>query len=388
MSFSDLATMIIYFQHQCEKVDALVTEIDEINTGVTSEFVEAQDNVETAVNAAVAAADSQYAALAPALGGTLDAAMPAMRDVKGSRRVEVEKLISELLEDRKEIEDKDAAELEELGNANPLLNKREEMLKAQRVELDAEVRRVEQEIVDAGTGLGWLTAAGKIGKLRKQHQALATKLYGIRERLHEVRSNWVRRQTRADETQEKLQQAWRLRTSEIAKLNQELDSLTDDFEGTCRRAVIEAHIRGAEEFEPTGVEALDEELRALTSWRQRQADCESGVIAVSEITGLLGGIREGMVRMRESIEGVKKEQDMHAELSTLNIEPPPAFLQFHELWDALVQTVVDEKRSIEHPAAFAKIVNDLTDSHLSNEQIEAMFNLAGDALTTATEQWD
>lgn len=388
MSFSDLATMIIYFQHQCEKVDALVTEIDEINTGVTSEFVEAQDNVETAVNAAVAAADSQYAALAPALGGTLDAAMPAMRDVKGSRRVEVEKLISELLEDRKEIEDKDAAELEELGNANPLLNKREEMLKAQRVELDAEVRRVEQEIVDAGTGLGWLTAAGKIGKLRKQHQALATQLYGIRERLHEVRSNWVRRQTQADETQEKLQQAWRLRTSEIAKLNQELDSLTDDFEGTCRRAVIEAHIRGAEEFEPTGVEALDEELRALTSWRQRQADCESGVIAVSEITGLLGGIREGMVRMRESIEGVKKEQDMHAELSTLNIEPPPAFLQFHELWDALVQTVVDEKRSIEHPAAFAKIVNDLTDSHLSNEQIEAMFNLAGDALTTATKQWD
>jgi len=388
MSFSDLATMIIYFQHQCEKVDALVKEIDEINTGVTSEFVEAQDNVETAVNAAVAVADSHYAALAAALEGTLDAAMPAMRDVKGSRRVELEKLISELLEDRKEIEDKDAGEIEELGETNPALNEREEMLKAQRVELDAELQRVEEEIVGAGRGLGWLTAAGKIAKLRKQHRALATKLYGIRERLHEVRSNWVRRQTQADETQEKLQQAWRLRTSEIAKLNQELDSLTDDFEGTCRRAVIEAHIRGTEEFEPTGVEALDEEFRALTSWRQRQADCESGVIAVSEISGLLGGVREGMVRMRESIEGVKKEQDMHAELSTLNIEPPPAFLQFHELWDALVQTVVDEKRSIEHPAAFAKIVNDLTDSHLSNEQIEAMFNLAGDALTTATEQWD
>lgn len=79
---------------------------------------------------------------------------------------------------------------------------------------------------------------------------------------------------------------------------------------------------------------------------------------------------------------------MHAELSTLRIEPPPAFLQFHLLWDAFMQTVVDEKRSIEHPKAFADIVREVIDTRLTNEHIEAMFNLAGNALTEATKQWD
>ena len=71
---------------------------------------------------------------------------------------------------------------------------------------------------------------------------------------------WVRRQDRADETEEQLQVAWRLRTAEIAKLTQELDALVGDFEGTCRCAVIEEWVRGTDEYESTGVGVLDEAL--------------------------------------------------------------------------------------------------------------------------------
>jgi len=388
MSFSDLGTMIGYFDEQMGKTRRLLEEIDEINTGITSEFVEAQDNVETAINNAVNLADEHYAEVGPPLKDAVEQALPAMHDIKGSRRVELEHLISDLYEERKKLEDEDAAQIAQLAEANPHLNEREEQLKAQRDALDAEIAMIEQQLVQSGSGLGWLLNAGKIGKLRKQHQARATQLYGIRERLQEVRGSWVQRQTQADESQRKLQQEWRLKTAEIAKLSQEMDSLTDDFEGTCRRAAIEEYIREQETYEPTAVAPLDEALQEVSRWRQRQADCESGVVAVSEIMGLLEGVREGMKRMCESIEGVKKEQDMHAELSKLHIEPPPAFLQFHLLWDAFMQTVVDEKRSIAHPKAFADIVRNLIDTRLTNEQIEAMFNLAGNALTEATKQWD
>ncbi len=388
MSFDDLATMILYFEEQEGKIQRLVAEIDEINQGITAELVEAEDEVETAVATAVSVADEQYDQLASWLADVVEASLPAMREAKTARRAELEKLISDLYEQRVEIEEQDAQTIEELANANPQLNAREEELKQQRAQAEAKIADIEGQLRRAGAGLGWLTRFGQIRALRKQHQQQATVLYGIRERLGEVRTTWEKTQTDALEEKERLQTAWRLRTAEIARLTQELDDLTDDFEGTCRRGAIEALIRERDSYEPTGSGELDEALRSVVDWRQRHADCESGVIAVSEIMGLLNGVHEGMGRMRESVEGVRKEQDMHAELSTLRLSAPPAFLQFHQIWDALYETVVDEKRSIEHPKAFADIINQVTEAQLSDETINAMFETAGSVLTEGTKQWD
>jgi hypothetical protein len=388
MSFNDLATMISYFEEQEGKIQQLVAEIDEINQGITSELVEAEDQVETAVATAVSVADEQYDSLALWVVEAVEASLPAIQEAKTARRAELEKLISDLYGQRAEIEQQDAQTMDELAQANPQLNAREEELKQQRTEADARIAEIEAQLRRAGAGLGWLTRFGRIRELRKQHQQQATVLYGLRERLGEVRTTWEKTQTEAREEKERLQTAWRLRTAEIGKFTQELDDLTDDFDGTCRRAALEALIRERESYEPSGSAALDEALQSVVDWRHRHADCESGVIAVSEIMGLLNGVHQGMGRMRESIEGVKKEQDMHAELSTLHLSAPPAFLQFHQIWDALYETVVDEKRSIEHPKAFADIVNQVTEAQLSDETINAMFETAGSVLTEGTKQWD
>jgi len=387
-SFHDLATMIEYFQSQEAKIDRLVQEIDEINQGVTTALVEAQDGIENALSAAVLTADEQRDALAPWLKQALEAGLPAMRDTKGSRRVELEKTISDLYTQRTEIEKQEQRELDALAQANPALNAREEELKQQRAQTEASIAQVESELGQAGAGLGWLTSFGRIRRLRREHQLRATALYGIRERLSEVRSTWAGQEGKAKELQDRLQQAWRLRTMDIAKLTQEMDSLTDDFEGVCRRQVIEDLFRKQESFEPSGVAALDQDLKVLTEWRQRSADCESGVVAVSEILGLLKGMKEGLGRMRSSIESVKQEQDMHSELSDLKLKAPEALLQFHQIWDALLPTVVDEKQSVAHPKELADIIHQVIGARLSDKAIEAMFNVAGNVLTEATkEQW-
>jgi hypothetical protein len=207
--------------------------------------------------------------------------------------------------------------------------------------------------------------------------------------LSEVRNLWAKHRAAGRDEEDRLQQAWRLRTAEIAKLTQELDGLTDDFEGVCRQAAIEDWVRAQETYAPTGASDLDEALKQLVAARQRAADCETGVVAVSEILGVLKGVGEGMARMQTSIESVKKEQDMHSELSTLKLEAPPEFLKFHGLWDALMETVVDEKRSIEHPKTFADIVRSVIDTYLNNDNLGLMFNMAGEVLNKATkEQWD
>ncbi|MBM3498412.1 MAG: hypothetical protein FJX74_07040 [Armatimonadetes bacterium] len=380
--------MIAYFVEQRGKIDGLLAEIDEINQGITSELVEAQDRTETAVSAAVAIAADASERLDPALRQTVDTRLPGMREERTALRSDLEQALGQLEEDRTEIEAKDAAEAAQLTIDNPNLNEREEILKRKLAELEASLAATEEEIRRAGRGLGWLTRAGAITRLRKQHRSQATALYGVRERLSEVRNAWAQQRTKATETETQLQQAWRLRTAEIAKLQQELAGLRDDFEGACRRAALEEWIRAQETYPSVGVPEVDAGLAEIAAARQRAADCESGVIAVSEIMGLLKGVRDGMARMQSSIESVKQEQDMHSELSTLRVEAPSALIQFHQFWDALLETVQDEKRSIAHPKAFADIVNQITATTLSNEGIEAMFNLAGDALTQATKQWD
>jgi len=388
MAFHDLATMIAYFVEQQEKIKRLTAEIDEINQGITTELVEAQDHVETAVANAGSVADQRLADLDPSIREPIEAQLPAMREAKTARKAELEQQIGDLEKARGEIEQQDAHEMAQLAQDNPNLNEREEILKRKVAEAEAAVAQVETQLQQAGAGLGWLFSAGRITKLRKQHQAAATALYGLRERLSEVRNTWVQHRTNAQQQDQRLQQAWRLRTAEIAKLTQELDGLSSDFEGACRHAAIEAWVRAQETYPSSGVAELDQALEQLVAWRGRLADCESGVVAVSEIMGLLKGVSEGLARMQTSIESVKQEQDMHSELSTLRIEPPAAFLQFHEIWDALLPTVQDEKRSIAHPKAFADIIHQVIGANLSNENIEAMFNLAGDTLAEATKQWD
>ncbi|MBM3472351.1 MAG: hypothetical protein FJX75_03635 [Armatimonadetes bacterium] len=388
MAFNDLATMIAYFVEQQDKIKRVMAEVDEINQGITSELVEAQDRTEAAVADAVAIAHDGFGGLDVSARDSIEATLAATREAKTARRAELGKLIADLQTDRSEIEQKDTDESEKLAQENPTLNAGEEILKTKVAEAQAAIAQTEEQLRQAAAGLAWLTHARAIGRLRKQHQNQATALYGLRERLSEVRNLWAKHRAAARDEEDRLQQAWRLRTAEIAKLTQELDALTDDFEGVCRQSAIEGWVRAQETYAPTGVGDLDEALKQLVAARQHAADCESGVVAVSEILGVLKGVGDGMARMQTSIEGVKQEQDMHSELSTLKIEAPSDFLKFHELWDALMETVTDEKRSIEHPKAFADIVRNVIDTYLNNQNLELMFSMAGEVLNKATkEQW-
>jgi len=388
MSFSDLATMVGYFDEQAGKIERLVREMDEIQRGFNDQFVAAQDQHESALADAVQEAAEGYDQLADWVRTPVEGRLPALQTEKSARRKELEQELDRLQAERQSIEAQSDAELKRLSEANPQLNAQEEALKAQEAAAGGRVEELERQLQAAASGLGWLLNFGRIRALRHEWDQAAATLYGLRERLVAVRQTWADARQQATTDQAGLEDRWREATREIARLKQEYDGLVADPGGACRRAALREVFDGLTgEPAPSGSATLDEALRQAVARKQQNADYEAGVAAVSEIIGLLAGVRDGLVRFRGSVEAVRQEQDMHAELATLRLDAPAELLEFHSIWDALWPTVVDEARAIAHPKETADIIHQVIADRLSPERIEAMFNLAGQTLTEATRQW-
>jgi len=388
MSFSDLATMVAYFEEQVGKIDGLLRELDEIQRGFNDQFVVAQDAHESALEDAVQDAAGQYDRLADWMRGPVEQRLPALRAEKEARRAQLEQDLDRLQTERQSIEAQSDAELAKLGEANPRLNAQEEDLKTQEAAAAGRVGEIERQLQAAASGLGWLVNFGRIRGLRHEWDRAAAALYGVRERLAAVRQTWAGARQQGSTEQTDLQTRWRDATRQIGQLRQEYEALTADAEGVCRCAALRELFDGlAAELAPSGDAALDEALKQSVARKQQNADYEGGIAAVSEIMGLLKGVRDGLAHFRDSVEAVRQEQEMHAELARLRFDVPPQLLEFNSIWDALLPTVVDESRAIPHPKEMADIIHQVIADRLSAERIEAMFSLAGETLTEATKQW-
>jgi DNA repair exonuclease SbcCD ATPase subunit len=208
------------------------------------------------------------------------------------------------------------------------------------------------------------------------------------ERLAEVRNSWVAIKQKTDETETTLQSAWRLRTAEIARLRRELGTLESDLEAASRdQAALD--VLGAVAAVPDSDQPqFDALLAQVVALNDEHRAYEAGIAQVAELMGVTRGICEGLTRMRESVDGVKKEQDMHSELARLTLRAPVEALRFHDLWDQLAPLVRDEKKAAQHPAQFAGHVRQAIGERLSKDAIDVMFTQLGEELNRATkEQW-
>ena len=387
-SFQDLQSLAAWLTGQRDKIKGLVGEIEQVQQAFTARLVDAREGLDDAAFALQAALDAAGQSLAPWVTKRLTDGLGDMRAAKGKRLEELRSRVQTLETERSAIEEKSAAERQTLAAANPELNAREEQLKTERASQEAEIQRIDAELATAAAGLGWLLRAGKIYELRAVRHRWETALHGTASRLNEVRQTWNTKQVAVEKDETAAQSDWRAKTTELAALSGELDSLQRDFEGTCRTALIQKLAAEVTEFEPTGSEAGDESLQAVLALKAEAADLEGGVKAVAEILGTLKGLQEGVVRFKHSVDGVKKEQDMHAELAHLKLAAPPEVISFHQLWDELTPVVADEKTAAEHPAELAARLGEVIGSRLDETGIAAMFEALGNCLNEATKaQW-
>lgn len=386
--FHNLETMVAYMDGQCAKITALVKEIGEVQQEFEGHFVQSQQQFENARAAAAAWVEAGGWKSPAWLIEALDRRLPEARQACEQRLQELQKQLQDLADQQARIEGENDKAMALVKERNPLLNAREEKLKAEEAAAQEKAEKLHEKWRRAAAGLGWLLRPGAVRRAREAMIEADAEWVNINGRLGEVRNSWVALQDKTTQVETDLQAAWRLRVAETARLRRELGLLQRDPEGAARERALDDILDSVADAKRSDQPEFDALLSAVVTAHDACSAYEAGIAQVAELMGMTRGVCEGLTRMGESVKSVKAEQDMHSELARLKLQAPSGVVAFHGLWDVLQPLVLDEKQAAQHPAEFASALKQAIGPRLSNEAIEAMFAALGNELNRATkEQW-
>jgi chromosome segregation ATPase len=282
------------------------------------------------------------------------------------------------------------AEVAKLRAINPQLDEREESLKREKGELEAQIAELNEDIRRKSRGLGLVRHFMSITQADRERQRILGKLEATNNTLYSTRREWEQQREQVEEEQANLQERWQLESIAVARLRSELDQLDNPQHRdtlALRRAI--RYVLDALEDSTTSSSAdLAARLEEMVKLNLETDAYHEGLASVGGVIGLLGGIDSGLKAIRKSIEGLEQEQQMHsAYLKPLNFSLPPRVQTFHRLWSGLTEQFKDEAAIATHPTAFSAAVAPLIEGPLSQANIEAMFNDLGTMIEHSTAAW-
>jgi len=279
---------------------------------------------------------------------------------------------------------------DKLRQMNPKLDKREERLKNQRIQLEAELDELNTQIRRLSGCLVVVFTFFRVNKLdRRRHEVLG-QLKEMQEQLREVREEWAAAQKETQAEQDVLQKRWQEQTLALAQYQGEKGFLDEELnrEALAFKRAVRYVVDNLTERTPYPVAEVKATLDAMVDLNIQTDDYEAALRSVVEFLALLDGIGEGLSRFNESVQGLIEEQRMHsAYLPKLKIELPDSVLVYHTQWQGLADLVRDDAHLGAQPAEFVAAVQPVLDSHLSEKAISAMFESMGRALQSATARW-
>jgi hypothetical protein len=376
---------------QRQAIQALVDQLDQVQVEFNAQF----DEFQSRHDAALARLTDQVVGNLDLIGSELRAAveerLPEERQQIEERR---QKVREEYLPQRQQAADdvvKQAqAELAELRALNPELDSREEFLKRQKAKLEARLGELNDEIGRRSRGLGVALHFVAITQADRERQRTLGKLESINDLLYKVRHEWQEKQEKLAAHQAEFQEKWQLECIAVARLQSELDQLDDDAvreDLALRRAtghVLDALAKPSPSPDP----GLEAGLNEMVQLNLQTDSYHQGLASASGFIGLLRSIDKGLEAIRQSLEGLQREQEMHkAYLHPLSFSLPVRLESLGKEWPSLAQQFADEKSVGAHPLDFATATGPLLQGPLSEASIEAMFDDLGAEIKRATAQW-
>jgi hypothetical protein len=377
-----------YLAQQEKAIEALIQQLDEIQVAFNAQYDAFKARHDATLDRLTDWIAGQLDAAGSSLRAAVEAQLPEERQQIDERRQKVQETY---LPQRQQAADallaKAQAELAQLRALNPQFDDREEGFKRQKVDLEARLAALNEEIRRKSRGLGVAWHFRAITKADRERQQVLGKLEAVNDSLYTVRRQWEEERKKMGQFQAAYQEQWQLESIAVARLQSELDQLDDPArrEDLALRRVIRRVLDDLKETSPGPGDADVQEMVELNI----QTDAyHEGLASVGGFIGLLHGIHSGLEAIGKSIEGLKKEQEMHsAYLKPLSFSLPPAIEAFHRQWPALAQQFADEKTIGAHPADFAAAVKPLLEGPLSQASIEAMFGNLGAVVQQATQAW-
>jgi hypothetical protein len=372
------------------KINAVGREVEEIQVGFNSAYVEFKANH-----------DAQLARLTEALFTKLDNAGPELQALIDRRAVEERRLLAKrrtelrekLIPQTQAEADAVLAQAQEqtktLRQLNPRLDEREEAYKAQRAALETKLAQLNAEISRRSRGLGFITHFVSIAKLDRQRHRVLGQLETLAQNLKEVRQEWQTSQQEFQVGQEALQGQWRELSLRVAELNRELTYLDDEAqrEALAMKRAVRHVLDNLKESVPCPRD-LRSGLEAMIELNVKTDAYQEGLGTVGGLIALLDSVGKGMDSFQESLGGLIGEQRMHGDfLPRLKVRLPDSVIAFHNQWDGLRARMRDDARLCAHPTEFLEAAQPVIERDLSDEAVTNMFNRLGQALTEATKTW-
>lgn len=375
-----LPNFVQFVQDNIRRIAAVYDEIEEVqqrfNGLYTALLAQWQERVEGAAER-LAQGDNVPAPLT----APLEAAQAAERRKLAARIAELEKELAAQRKAEDEALQAAQAELERLRELNPVLDRKEEAIKARSLAENERIAELEAELKQQP----FMTRLLGAGELKKRLEAARKAHARTLKALKGVRQEWVNKKKEVEARQAELRANWQQNSVAAAQAQAELDYLTQNLETLVAKRGAQAYLTALD-----GAPSVDgewgETLTTIAEENGRLAAYRKGLASVAEALGLLNGLRAGMERFFESASKVDEERRTY-NLRMLRLDVPRQVIQFHNIWAAFRKQVVDEKHLGQHPLEFVQVIEHYK-SELSDKAIQRMFEEMGQALTAATKAWD
>jgi len=388
MSMGQLAD---YFAEQVEEISRLEAEIEEIQVGFNSAFVEFKARHDERLIALTDQVLAHYDEIAPALRARMEERRVVERETLQKRHRDLRD--DEIPAARKEADEKlaDARAAEcALREDNPVWDQKEERLKAKLGDLIAELESLNAEIRQLGKGLGFMTRYFRIVKLDRRRNQVVGEVTATRRHLEEVRAEWKEMVATEAGEQTRLQEEWRDLNVKVARLGDEFDYLDDEerLEALALRRAVTGVLD--ETTDPRAYEegALRDEIQEMIRLNIQTDNYQEGLGTVAGVIALLRGVATGFRSFRASVEAIDREQKMHsAYLEKLSFPLPAVVGRFNAQWEPLRKSLKDEKRLSRYPLEFVAAVEPALKNGLSTISVQKMFTALESELERATANW-
>jgi len=313
----------------------------------------------------------------------------AEREELGKLRQEMAQLEDEVAQCRAEMDRLTEAAQDlthSLRAENPDIDEREESLKAKVVRLQDDYTEAWEKAERVSEGLGWLTNAFRLAKLRKRQREAKQEQEATMRELRSVRQEWLTQMEEASQSQAELRKQWQEQSVAAAEKQGRLDHIRHNLEDLAQQNAITGVLEELDE--DPGVEGqLGDSLRELIQRNKVRTEYETGLASVAEALGLTKGIGEGLRRFGQSVATVVQEQRRYG-LRDVAIVLPRSVVALNETWRALASKIKDEKAMGTKPLAFSRIIKAYLSDRLTDSSIQGLFETMGNALSEATASWN
>jgi DNA repair exonuclease SbcCD ATPase subunit len=383
--------LLRYLDDQSQAIEALIDQLNEVQMAFNAQFDQFKAEHDVTLDQLTDQVAESMGAISPQLEQAIEERLPEERRRIKERRQRVRE---EYLPRRRQAADdllaKAQTEMAELRALNPQLDEREESLKGEIAELEAQLAGLNEDIRKKARGLGVMRHFVSITQADRERQRILGRLEATNKALYSTRRDWESQRQQIEKSQSTLQQHWQLESIAVARLRSELDQLDDQLHRealTLRRAI--RHVLDAQKDSFSGSNAeLEVRLQEMVKLNLETDAYHEGLASVGGFIGLLGGINNGLEAIHKSVEGLMREQQMHsAHLKPLDFSLPQSANTFHELWPALAKQFADEETLGAHPIAFSAALQPLLEGPLSQVKIEAVFDALGTMIERSTAAW-